>query len=54
VSPSSVSTITIARSCFVLVPKSLVQLRSGGIGADSKRTRTFEIRIDSSWLRFGA
>src|SRR6266540_1215106 len=38
----------------VLVPKSLVQRRSGGIGADSKRTRTFEIRIDSSWLKLRA
>jgi hypothetical protein len=37
-----------------LVPKSLVQRRSGGIGADSKRTRTFEIRIDSSWLKLRA
>src|SRR5262245_30772779 len=52
--PIIVSTITIARSCFVLVPKSLVPRRSGGIGADSKRTRTFEIRIDSSWLKLRA
>ena len=54
VSPSFVSTFTIAKSCLALVPKSLVQRRSGGTGAGSKRTRTLGIRVDSSWLRFRA
>jgi hypothetical protein len=35
---------------LVLVPRSLVRRRSGGLRVDSKRTRTFEICIDSSWL----
>jgi hypothetical protein len=46
--------MTIATSCLVFVPKSLVQRRSGGLGAESNRTRTFEMRIDPSWLRITA
>jgi hypothetical protein len=39
---------------LVLVPTVLVQRRSGGIGADSKSTRTLEIRMDSSTLKLRA